>query len=153
GRLVHQKGYDIMLNYFGDACKTRDDLRLYIIGDGEDREALEKQCEELGLKEKVFFLGSRSNPYCIMQKMDAFISTSRYEGHPLNIMDAMVIGLPLYCTKNLEQYTDGLVGREDIVTALAAAGKEEKHPDDLAAYNKKIIDSYWELAGGDTPAE
>ena len=77
GRLVHQKGYDIMLNYFAEACKTRDDLRLYIIGDGEDREALEKQCEELGLKEKVFFLGSRSNPYCIMQKMDAFISTSR----------------------------------------------------------------------------
>ena len=153
GRLVHQKGYDIMLNYFGDACKTRDDLRLYVIGDGEDREALEKQCEELGLKEKVFFLGSRSNPYCIMQKMDAFISTSRYEGHPLNIMDAMVIGLPLYCTKNLEQYTDGLIGREDMAAALAAAGKEEKHPDDLAAYNKKIIDSYWELAGGDTPAE
>ena len=53
GRLVHQKGYDIMLNYFGDACKTREDLRLYIIGDGEDREALEKQCEELGLKEAV----------------------------------------------------------------------------------------------------
>ena len=101
----------------------------------------------------MFFLGSRSNPYCIMQKMDAFISTSRYEGHPLNIMDAMVIGLPLYCTKNLEQYTDGLVGREDMAAALAAAGKEEKHPDDLAAYNKKIIDSYWELAGGDTPAE
>ena len=32
--------------------------------------------------------------------------------------------------------------------AIAAAQKTEKHPDDLAAYNKKILDSYWELAGG-----
>lgn len=148
GRLVHQKGYDLMLDYFAEACRTRADLRLYIIGDGEDREALENQCGELGLKEKVYFLGSRSNPYCVMQKMDAFISTSRYEGQPLNIMDAMVVGLPLYCTKNLEQYSDGLVGYEDMAEAIAAAQKTEKHPDDLAAYNKKILDSYWELAGG-----
>ena len=148
GRLVHQKGYDLMLDYFAEACRTRADLRLYIIGDGEDREALENQCGELGLKEKVYFLGSRSNPYCVMQKMDAFISTSRYEGHPLNIMDAMVVGLPLYCTKNLEQYSDGLVGYEDMAAAIVAAQKTEKHPDDLAAYNKKILDSYWELAGG-----
>ncbi len=149
GRLCHQKGYDLMLDYFAGACRTRDDLRLYIIGDGDDREALEKQCADLGLTEKVYFLGSRSNPYCIMQKMDAFISTSRYEGHPLNIMDAMVVGLPLYCTKNLEPYSDGLVGREDMTAAIASAGKSEKHPDDLAAYNRKILDSYWELAGGE----
>ena len=44
GRLVHQKGYDLMLDYFAEACRTRADLRLYIIGDGEDREALENQC-------------------------------------------------------------------------------------------------------------
>ena len=148
GRLCHQKGYDLMLDYFAEACRSRDDLRLYIIGDGDDREALEKQCGELGVTEKVFFLGSRSNPYCIMEKMDAFISTSRYEGHPLNIMDARVIGLPLYCTKNLEQYTDDLTGYENLAGAMAAAKKEEKHPDNLAAYNKKILDSYWELAGG-----
>ena len=64
-------------------------------------------------------------------------------------MDAMVVGLPLYCTKNLEQYSDGLVGYENIAAAIAVAQKTEKHPDDLAAYNKKILDSYWELAGGD----
>ena len=84
-----------------------------------------------------------------MQKMDAFISSSRYEGHPLNIMDAMVVGLPLYCSKNLELYTDGLVGYEDMVAAIVSARREEKHPDDLSAYNKTILDSYWELAGGD----
>ena len=38
-------------------------------------------------------------------------------------------------------------------TKEEAAGKEEKHPDNLAAYNKKIIDSYWELAGGEQQVE
>ena len=40
-----------------------------------------------------------------------------------------------------------------MAAALAAAGKEEKHPDNLGAYNKKIIDSYWELAGGERQAD
>ena len=148
GRLCHQKGYDIMLNVFREACRQREDLRLYIIGGGSDGEELEKQAAELGLTEKVTFLGEQKNPFCYMKKMDAFISTSRYEGQPLNIMEAMAVGLPLYCTKNLEKYTEGLTGYEDLVAALAVAGKAEKRPDDLAAYNGRIIDAIEDLAGG-----
>ena len=147
GRLCHQKGYDIMLDVFAQACAERDDLRLYIIGDGPDREALEAQAAERGVMEKVFFLGNQPNPYCYMARMDAFLSTSRYEGQPLNIMEAMAIGLPLYCSKNLEQYTEGLTGREDLVRALVEAKREEKRPDDLAAYNQAILRVLEGLAG------
>ncbi len=146
GRLCHQKGYDIMLNTFAAACRERGDLRLYIIGDGPDREALERQRAELGLEEKVFFLGNQPNPYCYMSRMDAFLSTSRYEGQPLNIMEAMAVGLPLYCSKNLEQYTEGLQGIEDLPAALAAAKKTERQPDDLAEYNAEILRKIGELA-------
>lgn len=147
GRLCHQKGYDIMLDIFKRVCEQRDDMCLYIIGGGEEREALEKQAQESGISDKVFFLGSRSNPYCIMSRMDAFVSTSRYEGQPLNIMEAMAVGLPLYCSSNLEQYTEGLRGYDDLVPALLKVGKTEKHPDELTAYNRKIIDSVTALAG------
>ena len=146
GRLCHQKGYDIMLDVFAKACAARGDLRLYIIGDGPDREALEAQAGELGIADRVFFLGNQPNPYCYMARMDAFLSTSRYEGQPLNIMEAMAVGLPLYCSKNLEQYTEGLVGREDLVQALIEAQLEEKRPDDLAAYNNAILKSLEEIA-------
>ena len=146
GRLCHQKGYDIMLDEFNKACSARDDLRLYIIGDGPDRSALEQQISSLSLGEKVFLLGRKENPYCYMNRMDAFISTSRYEGQPLNIMEAMVVGLPLYCSKNLESYTEGLAGCEDIARALAEAGKEEKRPDGLEEYNKRILDNIAKLA-------
>jgi len=146
GRLCHQKGYDIMLDEFAKACKLRDDIRLYIIGDGPDRSALEEQSGKLNIADKVFFLGHRENPYAIMARMDAFISTSRYEGQPLNIMEAMAVGLPLYCSKNLEKYTDGLEGRENIAQALTEAQKKEKKPDDLIDYNKRILDNIAKLA-------
>ena len=148
GRLCHQKGYDIMLNAFSAASGARDDLRLYIIGDGPDEAALKAQARQLGIAEKVHFLGKKSNPYCYMKEMDAFISTSRYEGQPLNIMEALAVGLPLYCTKNLESYTEGLKGCGDIVQALIAAEKQPKKPDDLIEYNKKILDSIYDLAEG-----
>lgn len=145
GKLCHQKGYDIMLDTFKKAAGERDDLRLYIMGDGPDREALTAQRDELGLTDKVTFLGNRPNPFCIMKLMDAFISTSRYEGQPLNIMEAMVVGLPLYCTKNLEKYTADLVGFDDLASALIKAKKQPKTPDDLIEYNTEIINSVLNL--------
>ncbi|MBR1457399.1 MAG: glycosyltransferase [Oscillospiraceae bacterium] len=149
GRLCHQKGYDIMLETFAAACAQREDLRLYVIGDGPDREALTAQRDALGLQDKVTFLGNRENPYAYMSRMDAFLSTSRYEGQPLNIMEAMAVGLPLYCSKNLEKYTEGLVGCEDLTQALLTVRKAEKRPDPLEAYNTGILRAIAGLAAGE----
>ena len=146
GKLCRQKGYDIMLDAFAAAAEKRDDLRLYIIGDGPDRAALIAQRDRLGLADRVFFLGSKTNPYGYMARLDAFISTSRYEGQPLNIMEAMAVGLPLYCTKNLEAYTEGLRGYENIAAALVNAKKEPKRPDGLDEYNRRILESIYLLA-------
>ena len=152
GRLCHQKGYDIMLDLFAKAGRYRDDLHLYIIGDGDKRFALEFQRDSLGLTDKVTFLGQQTNPFKYMDRMDAFVSTSRYEGQPLNIMEAKALGLPLYCTKNLEKYSQGLEGREDILDAVAHARKEPKLRDDLHRYNAEIIRSIKALAEEDYKA-
>ncbi len=153
GRLCHQKAYDIMLQDFYEACEKRDDLHLYIIGDGEKRFSLEYQRDSLGLTDKVTFLGQQPNPFKFMEKMDCFISTSRYEGQPVNIMEAKAVGLPLYCTKNLEQYTEGLVGYEDIVSAICSAQRCEKHRDSLEEYNSQILNSIKALAETDINEE
>lgn len=145
GHLNHQKAYDIMVDVFAKACKVRPDLHLYILGDGPQREALEKQIASLGMGDAITLLGYQTNPFCYMKKMDAFLSTSRYEGQPLNIMEAIAVGLPLYCTKNLEKYCTVLEGKEDIVQALIHAQKEEKHPDDLAGYNQSIVDAVYAM--------
>ena len=146
GRLCHQKGYDIMIDLFAKACRQRDDLRLYIIGGGFDRRQLARQAERQA-PGKIIFLGEQSNPYAVLDKMDAFLSTSRYEGQPLNIEEARAIGLPLYCTRNLEQYSDDLRGYEndDLVRAITAARKQPKKPDDLEAYNRRILEKIYGL--------
>lgn len=146
GRLCHQKAYDIMLDVFSKAGRQRDDLHLYIIGDGDKKFFLEYQRDSLGLTDKVTFLGRQTNPFKYMDKMDAFVSTSRYEGQPLNIMEAKALGLPLYCTKNLEKYSEGLEGREDIVSAIASASRTPKTRDDLHEYNAEIIRRIKQLA-------
>ena len=151
GRLCHQKGYDIMLDRFSELVRERQDVHLYIIGDGDKRLMLEYQRDSLGLTDYVTFLGQKKNPFVYMDRMDAFVSTSRYEGQPLNVMEATALGLPLYCTKNLEQYSEGLVGCEDIVGAMAAAERVEKKRDDLKSYNGEIIRRVKALA--DEPAE
>lgn len=141
GKLCHQKGYDLMLQIFKSASQFRDDLMLYIIGDGPDRKKLEKMKGD-----NVVFLGNIEYPYSIMNLMDAFISTSRYEGQPLNIKEAEVVGLPLFCSKNLEAYSDGLVGYDDLVNAIVKAEKSTKSPNKLTEYNQKILDSIKNLA-------
>ena len=146
GRLCHQKAYDIMLDEFCKVVSKRQDVHLYIIGDGDKRLSLEYQRDSLGLTDYVTFLGQKKNPFVYMDKMDAFLSTSRYEGQPLNVMEARALGLPLYCTKNLEQYSEGLVGYEDIAAAMCSAQKTPKRRDDLHAYNAEIIRRVKQLA-------
>ena len=147
GKLCHQKGYDLMIPLFAACCRERADLRLFIIGDGPDRATLE-QLAQREAPGKIIFLGAQTNPYAVMDRMDAFLSTSRYEGQPLNIEEARVIGLPIYCSKNLEAYSEGLHGleEEDLKAAILAARKGRKQPDDLVEYNRRILESIYDLA-------
>lgn len=139
GRLCHQKGYDLLLDTLAEVKKIREDFMLYLIGDGPDRNALETQRDHLGLAKNVVFLGNQANPFSYMDKMDGFVLTSRYEGQGMVIWEAKALGLPLYITKNLEQYNPGIEGYADIVQALIQAKKpKEKTYDDLSEYNAAI---------------
>ena len=148
GRLAHQKGYDLMIPLFARCCRERDDLRLFIIGEGPEHGALQ-QLAEAEAPGRVHLLGQQPNPYAIMEHMDAFLSTSRYEGQPLNVEEAKVIGLPVYCTKNLEQYTEDVQGLEEaeLERAILQIRKQPKRPDGLEAYNSRILESIYTLAG------
>lgn len=145
GRLCHQKGFDILLDYMAEIVQKRKDIHLYIIGDGPERTALEEQIEKLALTEYVSMLGSKSNPFPYLDMMDGFALTSRYEGQGIVLWEAKALGLELFMTKNLEQYNPGLSGREDFVEAVCAAGKKEKVYDDLSDYNKGVSSSLYSV--------
>ena len=141
GRLVHQKGFDLLLADFARVCQVRTDMHLYLIGDGPERGALEAQIAELALDKQVTLLGSLSNPFPVLRQMDGFALTSRYEGQGIVLREAEALGLELFMAKRLEQYNPGLSGYEDIVPPLCAAEKREKIYDDLSAYNLAVTDA------------
>ncbi|ARA71001.1 glycosyltransferase [Pasteurella multocida] len=69
--------------------------KLYIVGDGECREKLEKQIESLNLQEDCFLLGNKDNPYPLIKNAKLFLHTSLKEGLPTVILESMACGTPV----------------------------------------------------------
>lgn len=145
GRLVHQKGFDLLLTAFARVKETRQDIHLYLIGDGPERSALEEQIGKLRLEESVTLLGNLPNPFPALQQMDGFALTSRYEGQGIVLWEARALGLELFMAKHLEQYNPGLLGYDDIVPPICAAQRKEKRRDDLSAYNADALNAFYSL--------
>ncbi len=140
GRLCRVKGFDILIDFMSKLIIQRKDFHLYIIGDGPEKQNLLKQVEQKQLGQYITMLGRQKNPYAYMSQMDAFVSTSRYEGQGINIMEARALGLPVFITKNLEPYNVGIKGCDDIVKALSTAQKQQKKVDLLVDYHREIHD-------------
>jgi len=138
GRICHQKGFDLLMEYMKQVVAQRRDIHLYLLGDGPDRQKLESQISALGLDSYVTLLGNQANPFRYLKKMDGFVLTSRYEGQGMVIWEAKALGLELFLTKNLEAYNEGISGREDLVGSLISTTRKEKTPDLLTEYNQTI---------------
>ena len=83
GRLTRQKGIDVFLNAMARVVKEIPDAMGIIVGDGEDRELLQKQAEELSLQEHICFLGYQEHVIELIRQMDFVVMSSRWEGFPL----------------------------------------------------------------------
>ncbi len=91
GRLTPSKGQFILLEAFQLLCKQRTDAVLHIVGDGPDRESLQKEAEALGINERVIFHGAlnQEQTWKKMQLADVFVLASFAEGIPVALMEAM----------------------------------------------------------------
>lgn len=145
GRFTHQKGIDILLDYFANALKTRRDIHLYLLGGGGEELNIARQIEDQKLADYVTIISAVDNPYPYMAQMDALVLTSRHEGQGIVLWEAKALGLDLIFEKHLEKYNDDLVGSEDIVNAILNQKKHEKQFDSLDYYNLKIKNSLYEL--------
>lgn len=89
GRLVHQKGYDILLDAFSMVSREHPQAMLIIAGDGQERARLEQQAQRLGIGEKVKFLGVVMDVAQLYLASDMYVNSSRYEGLPMTLLEAM----------------------------------------------------------------
>ena len=145
GRFNHQKGIDILLDYFARAVEKRHDIHLYLLGSGPEELRIAQQIESQNLGDYVTILGAAENPYPYMTQMDALVLTSRHEGQGMVLWEAKTLGLDLIFEKHLEKYNDSLTGSEDIVDAIVKQKKHIKKLDSLDYYNIKIKNSLYDL--------
>lgn len=97
GRLHEQKDFPNFLHAVKRVLQVRP-VRAVILGEGEDRAALERLRDELGLQDAVDLPGFVNNPYAEMREASAFVLSSRYEGLPTVLIEAMAAGCPVVAT-------------------------------------------------------
>ncbi|NVK57353.1 MAG: glycosyltransferase [Alteromonadaceae bacterium] len=91
GRLSYQKGFDMLINAFHKVLQTKD-CRLIIFGEGELKADLETQISGLGITERVSLPGYSDNIIAEMKAADLYVLSSRFEGSPNAIVEAMSVG-------------------------------------------------------------
>ncbi|WP_433894348.1 glycosyltransferase [Streptomyces sp. CA-111067] len=126
GRLSHQKGIDMLLDAWAEAAPRVPGWLLRIHGAGELDSALKRQCTELGLDGSVEWAGQTADVPGALRGASVFVQSSRGEGFPLALLEAMACGLPCVafdCAPGvheiIEDGVDGLLARPGNTSELA----------------------------------
>ena len=94
GRLTYQKGYDRLVDVWRGVEQKNPEWQLHIYGNGEDKEMLRSKIEEYGLKNVKIFPPTSDIEKKLMEA-SLYVMTSRFEGLPMVLLEAMAVGLPL----------------------------------------------------------
>ncbi len=98
GRLTPQKGFDVLIEAMARLGEDHP-ARLVILGEGDDRPKLQEQIRRLDLGHRVSLPGYVDNPAAYLGDADAFVLSSRYEGLPTVLIEALAIGTPIVATR------------------------------------------------------
>lgn len=102
GNFNYQKNHNFLINVFADIVQKSDDYRLVLMGTGtEYLEKAKAQVRELGLEDKVFFMGSIDNVAEMLCAMDVMLLPSHYEGLPNVVLEWQLSGLPSFISDKI----------------------------------------------------
>ena len=163
GRLVPQKGFDLLLEAFARIAGRHPDWSIKVLGKGPLKAQLKAQADLLGLKNRVSFVGSVGDPFPMLRVAGLFVFSSRFEGFGNALIEAMACGLPVIsfdCPAGpsdiIRHGVDGLLVPPEDVSALAnamdhlisdTAERERlahRAPEVLERFSRERVLSMWE---------
>ena len=129
GQMISRKNIFDILDIFESLSQKHSNLRLILLGDGEERIALEEYAKTLSSSKNIEFLGFRQDRLELLKSFDLFVMTSTLEGIPRCLMETMAMGIPVaaYNIKGIDQ----LVQHEE-TGLLATLG------------DKQTLEEYWQ---------
>ncbi|MBQ6504849.1 MAG: glycosyltransferase [Flexilinea sp.] len=95
GKLVPLKGWERMLSIQQKLLKDNIPAHFYLIGDGPQRQELERKTAELGISDSVTFTGYLDNPYAVLSKCDLYVNASEREGFSTAVVESLLCGTPV----------------------------------------------------------
>lgn len=115
GHLAEVKNQSFLVNMMPEILKKKKNAKLLLIGEGEDRQKLEKLIADLDLSQNIIMTGNVMDVHKYLSAMDVFVFPSLYEGMPLSIIEVQTNGLPCVMSDDVPQD----VVLTDLITRLS----------------------------------
>ncbi len=140
GRLTYQKDPQRLMRVCAKLKERKNDIKIAVVGTGELEEETQSLCAELGLRNNVRFMGFQPNPIKMVSDSKVMVLTSRWEGTPMCVLEAMALGTPVVSTPSdgmLDLIDSGIHGYlcdedEELVEKILKIVEDDTHRTMLA---------------------
>lgn len=123
GRFSPPKNHRFIIDVFSECLKLNSNVKLLLVGDGEERRQIQNRIVSMGIEDKVVFTGVRSDVNELLQAMDVFLFPSIYEGLGISVIEAQTSGLKCFIS---DAVPDECIVTSNLVEKLPLSDSAEK---------------------------
>ena len=134
GRLVYQKGFEKLVELHKSLIDKGIGVKTYLIGDGKEKEFIEKKIKKYNIKDSFIMLGSLENPFPILKQANIYVSTSIIEGLPTTLLESLVLSIPIVAID--------IPGVKDVCEQIAPKGMASLCSNSISELTEEVIKLY-----------